>query len=71
MKGFSKDLKVSGDNTCVCEMLCIWGKLVLLWSVWVKKLWKLMEMKPLKWEILDTEIILVPDALLKQQCIET
>lgn len=30
-----------------------------------------MEMKPLKWEVLDTEIILVPDALLKQQCIET
>lgn len=56
---------------CVCEMLRIWRKQVLLWSLWVKKLWKLMEMKPLNWEILDMEIILVPDALLKQPCINT
>lgn len=46
MKGFSKNLKVQGDNTSVHEMLCIWGKLSLLESVWVEKVWKLMEKKP-------------------------
>lgn len=61
-------LKVQGDNTVCEKMLCIWGKQGLPWSVWVKK----VNGNEAFQETLDVEeIVLVPDALRKQQCVET